>query len=173
MKYICRLFIGIQVMVLFSSFNYDWKKIKIDRFSSEFPAEPSIEEQKIPSQVGELTIKMAMLQTEDNDTPVFGLMTTSYPKAFIEASKDSLNKLFRGSVDGAVKNVNGKLLSEKNIQFKGNQGRDVTIDYGGIAILRMKLYLVDNSMVIQQVIHSKDLEEPANASRFFNSLKID
>jgi uncharacterized lipoprotein YehR (DUF1307 family) len=76
-------------------------------------------------------------------------------------------------INGAVKNINGKLLSEKETVFKTYPGREIKIDYGeGSAIVTMKMILVQNKIFALQTISFYGKENNSNATKFYSSFDI-
>ena len=108
------------------------------------------------------------------DNLLYGAIDSEYPDSLVNSDKSEiLPKLFRGSIDGAVRNVNGVLLSENVMNYKGFPGREVRIDYNkGQAIIKMRLLLVHNKMIILQTI-TETSKDGNNASlHFLNSFQL-
>jgi hypothetical protein len=86
---------------------------------------------------------------------------------------EKLPEFFRTSIDGAVKNVNGKLISEKVVALDGFPGREVKIDYGnGMAIIFLRMFLVNNKGYFVQTISQTGKEGNESAARFHKSFKL-
>lgn len=147
-----------------------------DLLSIEFPAEPKKQTQQVETEIGPLAIDMVMLeQAEGADGHyLYAVMTSVYPDSLINSDKTELHeKFFRGSIDGAVNNVQGKILSEKVVSIKGYPGRQISIDYGnGMAIISMTMYLVHNEMIFLQTISKPGEQENAAAAKFYGSFKL-
>jgi hypothetical protein len=101
-------------------------------------------------------------------------ITSEYPDSLINSGKtELLPQFFRNSIDGAVRNVQGKLLSEKNITINGFPGREVRVDYqNGTAIIKMDFYLVHNEMIMLQTITEPSKENNASELKFYASFKL-
>ena len=147
-----------------------------DLLSIEFPAEPKKQTQQVDTEIGPLSIDMVMLeQTEGTDGQyLYAVMTSVYPDSLINSDKTEMHeKFFRGSIDGAVNNVQGKILSEKIVSLKGYPGRQIAIDYGsGMAVISMTMYLVHNEMIFLQTISKPGEQENAAAAKFYGSFKL-
>jgi len=133
----------------------DWQlfESKENGFSILFPREPEVNPQIVNTEVGELTLDVYMVEVNDqskDDNLVYSVICTEYPASIFQNPTEETFKLFfRNSVDGAVNNVHGKLLSELIIQFDGHPGREIKIDFReGLAIITMRMYLIDNKMYI-------------------------
>lgn len=154
----------------------DWYLFETDNFSIEFPQKPVEKTQSLPTTIGDLKIVMWSAESKkgEDDNLVYSLMLSDYPDSLINSDKvELLDRFFRGSVDGAVNNIKGKLLSEKNIELSGFPGREARIEYAnGKSIIKMKLYLVHNRMYILQTITEPGKEDNPNSFRFHDSFKI-
>jgi hypothetical protein len=88
------------------------------------------------------------------------------------------NDILDVALDGAVKNVKGKVLVKQEITLEQYPGRDVTIefpdrpDYAGGGIVRLKLYLVNQRIYEVMTISVKaDLLADAH-KKFINSFTL-
>ena len=109
------------------------------------------------------------------DNLIYGCIETEYPDSLIQASKDEsyISGLFRGGIDGAVNNVQGKLLSESIISIQGYPGREIKVDFkDGLAIIRMRFYMVKNKMYILQTITLTGKDPNPSINQFFNSFRL-
>ncbi len=177
--HLLKSFISIVFILIISlgfTVHSDWYLFETDSFSIEFPQKPEENTQSIPTTIGDLKIVMWASETKkgEDDNLVYSLMLSDYPDSLINSDKvEQLDRFFRGSVDGAVGNIKGKLLSEKTIELSGFPGREAWIEYAnGKAIIKMKLYLVHNRMYILQTITEPGKENNQNALRFHDSFKI-
>lgn len=181
MKFSLRLFLVISLLSAFlSSFRIaDWKKYEnaAGRFSVLFPSGPEESEQQLNTALGALTLKIFSSNAEnDSDVNiVYAVMYTEYPENSISSSMDAekMEKFFNGSVNGAVTNVKGKLLSEEKVSIKNFPGRHIKVDYmQGQAVIDMYLYLVNNRNYMLQVIHVPGKEDNSNLKKFTDSFSF-
>ena len=178
MKKISNVFAGMAILIFSLSFETlkDWYLFDATDFSIEFPKKPNASNQNVSSAIGELKMDIFMYDaSKDGDANfVYGLITSEYPDSLINSEKTAiLPTFFRNSVDGAVKNVQGKILSEKTIDINGFPGREVNIDYqNGVAIIKMRLYLVHNKMYVLQTITETSKVNNADAIKFHDSFKL-
>ncbi len=155
----------------------DWIKVETADYSIEFPVEPIAETQHSDSPVGPLVLDIKMyevVEIEKDDNYVYGVISTEYPEGTIHSdNKESLKAIFDGAVNGAVENMKGKLLSQKDIEMKGYPGREFKCDFqNGVAIVTMRAYLVKNKMLILQTICDPKKEGNAASKHFFTSFDI-
>ena len=166
------------LFIIFSSFSFinDWYVFENDTLTINFPKKPTINNQMVESSFGTLNMKTVFFEPNDPGTNVYlyGLMTSEYPDSLINSNKKEIQTVFfRNSIDGSVKNLKGRLLTESEISLDGYPGRHVKIDYGnGQAFINMKLYLVQNKYIILQVIEPTNSTDSTNKINFFNSIKL-
>lgn len=156
----------------------NWVLFKYDDYSIEFPVAPKSETKMLNSSLGELKLNFfiydASKSNKKDDNLVYMMMSTEYPDSSINSDdKESLTEIFRNGVDGAVKRVQGKLLSEKSIEIQGFPGREIKVDYkNGMAIIKIRLYLVRNKMYMLQVITETAKESNILVEKFLNSFTL-
>ena len=146
-------------------------------YSILFPEQPSANHQNIDSDIGELKMNIFMYQANDSnadDNILYGITSTAFPKDYlVDPTEDELKEFFRGSIDGAVNNVQGKLISEKIVTFEGYPGREFKIDYrDGLAFIFMRAYLVENTMYMLQTITVPSKDSNKSIYRFMDSFSL-
>lgn len=154
-----------------------WQTFKEAGFEIEFPYRPKHTTQAVNSEVGVLNIGIFMYEAipqEKDENLVYTIMTTVYPDSLINTMKpEMLATFFRSAIDGGTKAMNGKVLSEKTIDFNGIPGRYVRVSFGdGAYIMNMKAFLVKNKLYMVQVASEISNEENSSATRFLNSFKL-
>jgi hypothetical protein len=169
----------ILVLVLTAGFTYqtDWFLLKSDGFQAEFPSEPVSQPQVVNSEIGDLKVNLFMYDASQGGTDsnlVYLVGFTEYPDSLVNSNMTELiPNFFRGSIDGAVKNVNGKILSETVIEINGYPGREVKIDFmEGQAIIMMRFYLVKNRLFMTEIATETSKVPNKSINRFFNSFKL-
>lgn len=180
MKFL-KIFSASLVLIAFMGFvkPEKWFLLKSEHFgySVEFPKKPEENTQVVNSAIGELKMNMFMYDASEggNDDNVLYLVNcTEYPDTLVHSDKtEQLEAFFEGAINGAVSNVQGKLLSKKEIQLGQYPGREMSIDYGnGQAIIRMRMYLVKNVMYMLQTIAETEKDNNASAVRFMDSFEL-
>lgn len=171
----------VTLLLIVASFSFtliDWVDFKSHGFSASFPKKPEADSQLINSPVGNLRFNSFMYDASEDSTDenlVYGAMTTVYPDALAKQIQDTpfIRGIFDGAVKGGINSVNGKLISQKDIQFQGYPGREVKIDFqNGLAVIRMRMYMVKNWMYTLQTITLTEKDENKSIYRFMNSFKL-
>ncbi len=164
------------ITVLYFFFG-DWVPFKGDGCKIEFPGTPTSQVQSVKTALGDLTMNIHMYEvpagaTDDNF--LYGLIDSEYPDSVINSDKkELLDQFFRKSVDGAVSNVHGQLLTEQTIGLEGYPGRDIRVNYQqGVAVIRMRFYLVRNRLFLLQTITDPKKESNPSIGRFFDSFSL-
>jgi hypothetical protein len=166
------------VFLISSAFTItDWVQFQKDNYKILFPQTPSTDSTIAETKIGTLTVYTHMYESPENSGDsnlVYGLSVTDYPAKYILSdSKAFLKGYFEGAVKGAVGNLKGKLLSEKEIVWKNYPGRAIKIDYGnGTAVVTMKIILVKERAFGLQTISYPGKENNANATKFYDSFDI-
>lgn len=143
----------------------------------EFPGEPTQKKQKINSAVGKLKLDMYIYepaaQAKDENL-VYLFNYTEYPSSQVSSGDtEALDAFFDNALKGAVNTVNGKLLSEKDISIGKYPGREAKIDYKeGVAIITVRLYLVENKMYMLETIAETKKDPNASITKFMNSFTL-
>jgi hypothetical protein len=142
-----------------------------------FPKKVETTSQEVASELGPLTLFITMYdasQAKNDDNLVYGLFTSVYPDSAINSNnKIMLPGFYRGAIDGAVKNVKGTLLSENTISINDYEGREFRVNYSeGLAVIKMRCFLVKNVMYMLQTICLTEKENNASSQKFFDSFKL-
>lgn len=181
-KYIKWSVITLIAFTLLSFVNAgDWKSFesKLFKFRVEFPDVPTEQSQTVPSAIGDLKMNFYMYDASSvpnskDENLVYMVNYTSYPKDKVNSNnKEMLKTFFDGAVSGAVANVQGKLISQKDINYGLHPGREAKIDFqNGTAIINVRLYLVANNMYMIQTITETKKDNNASIKKFMDSFKI-
>jgi|GEM_PF-90957 len=157
----------------------EWYQLQIPEqgYSIEFPSQPKASNKTIPSEIGQLLIKMQILDysKETNKSTLLYLSNhTLYPKEY-ESFKDTANlpTFYKEAIHGAVTNVNGKLISEKDVFYEKYPGKEIKIDYGnGYAIITARMFLIGYDMYMIQTITETAKDNNAEMQKYFDSFKL-
>ena len=158
----------------------DWFLLKAEEYGYqiEFPKEPKENPQIIQSAIGELKLNIflydASTDNQKDENLVYLVNFTTYPDSLVNSDDTAkLSGFYRGSIDGAVNNVQGKLLSEKEIELGKFSGREVKIDFQqGRAIINMRIFLIHNNMYMVQTITETKKDNNKAMKRFFDSFQL-
>ncbi|MEH6537810.1 MAG: hypothetical protein V7719_15520 [Psychroserpens sp.] len=153
----------------------EWAKYKSTElaFVADFPAIPTSKLQKVQTDAGEIDMNMRMCTPVlDDDNLIYSVIRSDYPEDnFIDATDEFNNSVLDGSVKGAVNNVQGTLVFDKNLSFNGYPSRQIKIDITG-GFIYINVYLIVNTMYITQVICEKDKDNNTDIKKFQDSFEI-
>ena len=145
-------------------------------FEVLMPGEPKEQTQNITTTSGVLTMHMYAYESPQAtaENLVYMAMYVDYPPEQVSSDyKDKVPEFFRNAVNGAVNNVKGTLLSEKDAEINGYPGKQIQIGYqNGAVIINMLQYLVGNRTYILQVITPKEKQGNKSITKFFESFKL-
>jgi hypothetical protein len=143
------------------------------RFSVLLPGVPSEEVRKLETALGQLDMHAIYLHSAAD----YAIFYADYPQR-LEDSRKSKQALDGGRDEG-VKNVQGRVLEEKDITLEGHPGRYLRIEAANGLTIRSKLILVDNRLY-NLAAFTYDKGAPAAilkfhaeiASKFLDSFKL-
>jgi hypothetical protein len=169
------LIIAILTMSFISS--DEWYQCETKNYKILFPKKPSESSQIDNSAIGELTLNLNIYEVSENDTDdnlVYMVNETAYPETVINSDKkDLLDNFFRKSIDGAVNNVHGKLLSEKIMELNKFPGREIRIDFqNGLAVIKMRMFLIKNRMFMIETITDTKKDFNKSINKFMDSFQL-
>jgi hypothetical protein len=163
----------------FSQSKENWVDFKSAKFGFkiQIPKEPSFTTKAIITETG--TMKMNIfayqpLASEKDVNTFYGINITDYPNdAFDYKNKEDMNEFFKNSIQGSVKSVNGELVYEEIINFKGYPGRDYrVIIRNGTVTLRSKMIVVKNRVYTVTTITDKENDFNKSISKFMDSFQL-
>ncbi|MBO6606456.1 hypothetical protein [Psychroserpens sp.] len=173
-KTVLTLLIAVCSVVSMSAQIWETFKSLDHEFKVLFPYEPQFQVQKVPSAVGELDMNMYMATATDldSDNMLYSVIRSDYPTEMFEnPTPEFIKSVLDGAVNGAVTNVQGKLLSDETISFNKFPGRSIKIETT-MGLLYINTYLVNNSMFITQVICTPDKDNNESIKRFQESFEL-
>ena len=141
------------------------------RFSVLLPGEPEKQIQPVNTAAGMINLVM---YTAGSKKSGFAVAYAEYPQDLI--AKSNPTEMLDGARDGAVANVNGRLLRESPLDFHGHPGREVDIEVtknGQTGTVRVRLILVHNCLYQLMVITQSDEVLDNKGPEFFGSLTVD
>jgi hypothetical protein len=138
--------------------------------SALMPGNPILQTQPmtVPG-AGFVTLRLYLLEAAGKDAG-FALGYCDYPQHMMRGA--NIEMMLDGARDGAVRNVNGTLVSENRINIQGNSGREVhaTIPQGD---LHARFFIVGNRMYMLMAIEGRGEKIPdADRKRFFESFQL-
>ncbi|MGA2506930.1 MAG: hypothetical protein ABSF80_05580 [Chitinispirillaceae bacterium] len=100
----------------------------------------------------------------------FTVAYSDFPDSFIAAADP--RAMLDGSRDGAVRDIQGKLLGETFIDMKGNPGRELKIEGPQKTIMKSRIYLVKKRMYQIMAVSNSDHAYDKKITEVFGSFRI-
>ncbi len=169
------------ISVIFSGFiiTSDWFLLKSEDqgYQIEFPKEPSENVQTVNTEAGPVDMHIHMLdlsKKEEDSNLIYLSSYAQYPDTLVHSDrKEQLAGFFKETIDGLVSSIDGKRLDEKMVQLGEYQGKEVKINFqDGMAIIRIRVYLVENRVYMLQVVTKTENDSNESISRFMNSFAL-
>ncbi len=157
----------------------NWNSFTCDKanFEMMFPKTPAEYSQDVQTEIGDLKVILYMYEPKlgSDANMLYGASFTIYPDVVDsqKMSDEQLETFFENSIDGTVSSVQGKLLSTYVIDYNGYPGREINIEIkDGMAVTKMRSYLVKNTMYIMQVIYPAKFNFNISVNYFLDSFKL-
>ena len=146
----------------------EWKEFisKDGRFTVLMPGTPKQDMAETESDFGKGVLHLNVAQAGPT---MYGANYCDFPAA---VKKAPLKQVFDSSRDGAVTNLEGKLVSEKDVKLGEYPGREIRIDVaGGKRLFRVRVFLVDQRLYQVVVFGTKDEATSKESDKFLDSFK--
>ena len=122
------LFLILFLNISFAS-TKGWYLLQTDTYSIEFPKKPAKQIDMVTSAYGNLQMKTYTYdasQSNNDNNLSYRISSVAYPDSVINSDKkEKLTIFFKSTTNRAVKNVRGRLLSEKSIEIYGYPGNEI------------------------------------------------
>jgi hypothetical protein len=150
---------------------------KTSGFTVMLPTTPTEETQMVPTEFGEQEMIVTGCDASvipDSPNMAYIVTYAEYPADKFEANnKEATDQYLRGTIDGMVRNTEGKLLSETTIDMDGIPGREVRISLAeGMGVLTSRVYLNRNKSYTLAVVTEAANDQNTSIGRFFNSFQL-
>ncbi len=170
----------LSLIIIFSGISLaeDWTLFKTPEgnFEALFPAEPVKQNQNIGNDSAN-SANVVLYMYRDDKKPaspkVYVAGSYPIPGGVIGSASDKADiKYFLDKTrDGALTKIQGKLVNEKEINYKGKfPGRIIKLSYGQGQLLHYKFILYNSELYFQQLVTNEESNE--DSDRFFSSFKI-
>jgi hypothetical protein len=147
----------------------DWKEFASQegRFKVLMPGTPKQGKAETESDFGKGVLHMNTVQA---GRTMYGANYCDFPA---KIKKVPIKQVLDSSRDGAVANLEGKLVSEKDIKLDKRPGREVQIEVaGGKPLFRARVYLVEQRLYQVVVFGTKEAATSKKADKFLDSFKL-
>ena len=135
------------------------------------PGKPSKQSQNIPSGAG--TAKGQLL-TLDKGAEAYILAYHEFPSAVTERNIDP-KVLLKGAADGAVRNIDGTVTSQRDVTSGGHPGTEIIGSGrkdGKDIEFHVRLFWASPRLIQTLYVNEKGKGDKSNATKFHDSLKI-
>jgi hypothetical protein len=146
-----------------------WKTFVADdkSFTVQFPTEPNRKSHIVNAPSGK--VELIQYMSKNKDIP-YAVMYADYPhNALVGLTSD---QLLDNARNGAVENVQGKLLCEVVISKANYPGREITVKVEPNTVLTAQIILKDNRVYQLLVVTPSDKLFTSQRREFFNSFEI-
>jgi hypothetical protein len=171
LKKLVALAFPIAVVLACSSLSQKWETLSEDGITVDMPGKPTKQAQDIPSAAGKATGQMFTL---DKGSEAYILAYHEFPESISKANLDP-KVLLNGASDGAVKNIDGKVASERDITNGSYPGKEIVgsgSKDGKEIEFTIRLYWAKSRLVQALFLAEKGKTDQKNAAKFLDSLKI-
>ncbi|KAM3101875.1 hypothetical protein ACKFKF_06325 [Phormidesmis sp. 146-12] len=146
-------------------------KSQTGKFSVTSPIALREETKTLDTMAGKINLHM-FTATEKNKA--YFVAYADYPEQLLKVSNPE--KMLDGARDGAVSNVNGKLVDEKKVSIDGSPGRELTIEAKGSngqdGTVKARVFLVKNRLYQAMVVAPKEEVNATEMDAFLQSFKL-
>jgi hypothetical protein len=141
---------------------------KDGKYAARFPGKPKDTTQTVKTEIGSLKVNVALYANADGNAS--WVSYTDYPSEAIKANVRS--KLIDGARD-ALKGVDGKVVTEKDIEFGSPKlpGREVVIDRGKQQV-RVRFLIRDARLFQVGVLGPGEFVTGKDATAFLDSFEV-
>jgi len=155
-----------------------WVSFKSEQFnySIDFPMMPLEETDIFETEAGEMRLSVAELDCsahEGYNNIMYMLNCTVYPDALIHSDlTDLLDHFFTNTINSAVSNTGGELLSSYEVSYAGYPGREVRIAADeGATIFSTRLYLIGSKFFMMIILTEAGKGDNPEIQKFFDSFR--
>ena len=148
-----------------------WETVTEGGITAEMPGKPTKQSQDIPTGTGKATGQMLTL---DKGAEAYVLTFHEFPAAVSSLNIDP-KVLLKSASDGAVKNINGKVTSRRDVSVSGHPCTELigegSKDSKDIEFT-IRMYWAKPRLVQTLYLSEKGKGDKSNATKFLDSLKI-
>ncbi len=140
---------------------------KDGKFSINFPGTPTVESQKVATEVGD--IEMVTFMYEKSATEIYMVAYSDYPSAMVEMSDPKT--LLTGAKEGALSSYGAKVTEENDVELDGNPGMTFKANSDSYYVT-YEIYMVGNRLY--QIVILRDGSYPTDEAynSFIKTFKL-
>ena len=149
--------------------SYGFTVIKEPTYTIKFPSKPTEQNQFIDSQVGQLNMRMKMLERDvQNGDIVFMAAETKYPEG-IEIDGD---EYLTNAMNGSLNSTNATLIESKKIKYKEFDGIEFYSSLNNGTAISINRFFLINGTAYMQVVYSTEKTKSKEVDKFFKSFEV-
>ena len=171
MKKLIILAFPLAVVLACSSLGQKWETVSESGITVEMPGKPTKQSQDIPTASGKATGQMLTL---DKGAEAYILAYHDFPAAVANLNIDP-KTLLKGASEGAVNNIDGKVISQRDVTVGGNPGTEIIGEGskdGKDVEFTIRMYWAKPRLIQTLYLSEKGKGNKSNATKFLDSLKI-
>ena len=139
-------------------------------FTISMPDKPKADVLSTNTAVGVIDLNIFLIEMDDS---AYIVSYADYPESLVR--NNNTDVMLDGARDGAVANVDGKLLAERRITLQGYPGRELLVEAqskGVQGLVRARVYLVGRRLYQMLVAGSEAQFSESDAEIFLNSFQL-
>jgi hypothetical protein len=147
-----------------------WEKFSSSEgaFSVLMPGTPTQQVRTAKTSSGSIDAHMFLVEHRD---VAYIVAYSDYPNPMIQERTPKL--ILDGARDGAVANLQGKLVGESIISLDGHQGRELQIESpDGKVTVTARIFLVDRRLYQVMVLTPQGKDSSEDVRKFFDSFRL-
>ncbi len=171
LKKLVALVFPIAVVLACSSLTQKWETVSEGGITIEMPGKPNKQSQDIPTGTGKASGQMFTL---DKGSEAYILAFHEFPATLTSLNIDP-KTLLKGAADGAVNNVDGQVVSQRDITNGAYPGTEIVgsgSKEGKDIEFTIRLYWAKPRLIQTLYLAEKGKTNQKNATKFLDSLKI-
>ena len=146
-------------------------------FKIDFPKTPVYIIDTLETDIGALFLNVAELDCSEEEgysNLVYMINCTVYPDTLIHSDfTQMLESFFGNTINGAVNNISGELMSESIVNYSDYPGREVRIAGDeGLTVFVTRMYLIKSHFFMMIILTDAGKENNSNINKFFDSFSF-
>ena len=146
-------------------------------FKIDFPKTPVYKIDTLETDVGNLFLNVAELDCSEEDgysNLVYMINCTVYPDTLIHSDfTEIVESFFDNTINGAVDNISGEILSQSVVNYSNYPGREVRIAGDeGLTVFITRMYLIKSQFFMMIILTDTGKENNSNIAKFFDSFSF-
>ena len=146
-------------------------------FKIDFPKTPFDVIDTLETEFGDMMLNVAELDCSEEEgysNLVYMINCTVYPDTLIHSDfTEMLESFFGNTINGAVTNISGELLSESVVNYTDYPGREVRIaGDDGLTVFITRMYLIKSQFFMMIILSDAGKENNSNITKFFDSFSF-